>query len=203
MKKKLVVLLGLAMLVGTLTACGAKEQETPVSEETIEVVETETADAAESETEADNGQDVMEYLDGDIAVYHRTDAFTSSVDEEKNEVTLTFEKAGVNAEGTNYITFRNEKGADYKELMDKLAAENGINSDEVFEVALPCSDKALGYIVVNQESDLTFVETVYTVPYDGGAAFINSYRTVGQDEGTEMSIDSEFEFVMQSFKFMH
>lgn len=146
---------------------------------------------------------VEKYANSAFSLEYDKDAFFLFEDDETGAVTLSYCKEGVEAAGSNVITFFMEKDADAKKLLEEKVEAIGADKANISEVFLATiEDTCYSYSASGQsdESGLKTVQMLYAVPCKEDVIYIEAFRTEGSDEATEMAIDAGFEYIMETFK---
>ena len=200
--KSLAVMTMAVMMAGALAGCGSSTETTTDNTDTEEVTE-DTADTTEDvavEVADDAVSTSEEYDGGTFTFTYDPSSLYLTEDAGDNQVQLSYNKEGVDAAGSNVVMMRVAEDTDYKSAMDQLVTMEGYNADDVNEVSLQASDEALSCIKTDasDETEIKIVSTIYTIKAGDNTLIVESMRTVGPDEGTEMTIDSAFEEVMQT-----
>jgi len=127
-------------------------------------------------------------------------SFASTADEDG--LTLSYVREGVAAAGSNVVTFAKVDEASCKAFLEEKVNELGGDVAAIIPASLS-GVQGESYIYTtrseSEESGLVVVEALYAVPNGAGLVFADVIRTIGPDEGTEMSIDADFEQIFQSF----
>lgn len=194
MKKKLLAVLGLTMVVATVSACASNDTNQP-------------AEATESEVIQERG-DLIENTD--IAIFDNNvfsfdfDSKYFTVTEDKDVVTVSYNNEDVQTAGSNVITFTKLENADAKEIIKSYMEKYDASEEEMVENYLGGDDvKGYSYATLDlgaEGSDLKTREAFYAVPCGKDVILINKFRTVGPDMELENSIDAQLDEVILSFK---
>lgn len=117
-------------------------------------------------------------------------------------MTLSYIKEGVQAAGSNYAQFTLVDEPSSKTFLQGKVAQMGGKKKAILESSLSgVKGKTYTYQTISESKDsgLKIVYTLYAVPCGQKTMAIEVFRTLSPDEGTEMSIDADFEHMFQSF----
>ena len=108
-------------------------------------------------------------------------------------------KEGVEPAGSNVLTFCVVKDTQPRELLEKKIEFLGGKKADISEVHLTATPEICYYYVqggTSGESGLTTTQIFYAIPYGRDTILADGFRTTGTDEGTEASIDADFEYII-------
>lgn len=153
---------------------------------------------AENQTAKD---ETAEYSTDEYSLSYRKTSFEIFEDADNNSVTFSYCKDGVEAAGSNVITFTIVKDAKPKELLEEKVEAMGGKKSDVMELSLTAtSETCYTYIQSGSstESELKTSQMLYAIPCGNDVIYVDGFRTIGPDEGVELSIDPDFEQIMQT-----
>lgn len=145
--------------------------------------------------------DTVEYSTDEYSLSYRKTSFETFEDADNNSVTFSYCKDGVEAAGSNVITFTIVKDAKPKELLEEKVEAMGGKKSDVMELSLTAtSETCYTYIQSGSstESELKTSQMLYAIPCGNDVIYVDGFRTIGPDEGVELSIDPDFEQIMQT-----
>lgn len=138
------------------------------------------------------------YLGLSFLVSYQAKSFT--VNSDRDNVTLAYTREGVQAAGSNYAMFTLVDEPSSMSYLQQVQKKEGAEQSVISEMMV---SGAKGYVYQtvseSKESGLKVVLAHYAVPCGGKTMAIEVFRTLSQDEGTEMAIDADFEQMFQSF----
>ena len=157
----------------------------------------------DSQIEADSvgTYDIEEYIAPEYSLSYDADSFEVFEDETTDSVTFSYCKENVEMAGSNVITFYVVRDVDAKSLIEEKTEAAGKDKSDIMEVYLNDTDNmsyCFTYGGESNDSGLNVVSTYYAVPCGSDTIFIDGFRTVGPDDAVEMTIDSGFEYIMQT-----
>ena len=146
--------------------------------------------------------DVSEYIGDGYRFKYKTDCFYLFEDEKTHDITLSYNKDGVEIAGSNVVTFSKVDGKNNMDLIKEKVRAFGGKTSEIKEEEFNGKIKkayVYSYIGESPDSDLKTRQTYYTFKSNNGAILVDEFRTISPDTKTEMAVDSEFEYVFENF----
>lgn len=159
--------------------------------------------AKKSDTTEDSNSkaDTAEYSTGEYHLNYSKTSFEMHEDKDTNSVTFSYCKDGVETAGSNVVTFYVVKNASPKELLAEKVKAVGGNKSDIMEVSLSATSE-ICYTYIQRgsstESGLNTSQMLYAIPHGKDVIYVDGFRTIGPNEGIEMSIDAAFEQIMQT-----
>lgn len=169
-------------------------------EDTVDQLLTIAKKSNTSETQ-NNKEDTVEYSTDKYSLSYSKTSFETFEDADNKSVTFSYCKDGVETAGSNVITFYIVKNAKPKELLEEKVEAMGGKKSDVMEVSLMATEETCYTYIQSgssKESELKTSQVLYAVPCGKDVIYIDGFRTLGPDEGVEMSIDTAFEKIMQT-----
>lgn len=145
--------------------------------------------------------DIAEYSAEEYSLSYRKPSFEVFEDAESNSVTFSYCKEGVEPAGSNVLTFYVIKDTQPRELLEEKIESLGGQKNDILEVRFAATPEICYYYVhggSSGTSGLTTTQIFYTIPCGKDTILVDGFRTIGPNEGTEASIDADFEYIMQT-----
>jgi len=175
MKKNLVTVLGLAMLVGCMSACGTNA--------TTETTGVET------------------FSNDDFSLKYSTDNFESF--DARGAVQFSYVNEEVDAAGSNVVIITKEESSKVDDILNTIT-ESREDVEGVYDSVIGAQEIPAKIIVTSsnasEESGLKLVDNIILMQSGEDVISVESIRTVGPNEETEMTIDGAFNALLESFE---
>ena len=145
--------------------------------------------------------DITEYTAEEYSLSYCKDSFKVFEGTDSNSVTFSYCNEGVEPAGSNVLTFYAVKDIGPRELLEKKIESLGLNISGIREVRLAATPEICWHYVQSGssvESGLTTSQIFYAIPCGNDTILVDGFRTIGPDEGTETSIDADFEYIMDT-----
>lgn len=145
--------------------------------------------------------DIAQYNAEEYSLSYRKSSFEVFEEDEPGSVTFSYCKEGVETAGSNVLTFYVVKDMQPKKLLEDKVESLGGDKDDILEVRLSATPETFYCYMqggTSGESGLTTTQIFYAIPCGKDIILADGFRTTGPDDGTEASIDADFEYIMQT-----
>jgi len=216
MKKKLVTILGLAMIVGCMSACGTNattenaqpvdieeaEATTEVSTET-ETTETETTEAETTEAETTETKTTVEetFSNDDFSVKYNTNNF--ELFDVNGAIQFSYVNEEVDAAGSNVVIITKEENSQVEDILNTIT-ESRNDMEDIYDSVIGAQEIPVKIFAASssasEDSNLRLVDNIILMQSGDDVILIEIIRTVGPNDETEMTIDGAFTTLFESFE---
>jgi len=192
MKKSLVTMLGLVMIVGCMSACG--------SNVSTQKAQTEDSNVTETTTETETAGEKT-FSNDDFTLKYNTDSF--ELFEVNDAIQLSYVNDAVQAAGSNVVIITKEENSKVDDILNTIT-ETRTDMEDVYDSVIGAKEIPVKLFVTTSDSSegsgLKLVDNVILMQSGDDVISIESIRTVGPDDETEMTIDGSFNELLETFE---